>query len=321
MDRAPNLGLPFFYRVVIPGSAVTAWLLPLLFQVLDAMPRLAGYEGQILLALVIVLGFVASILGDTIYEVYEGRRGWPRAVARWCTDYWQEQVDRLLRHAQDPTDPLFDERWSELRQFPVAAGPDGITRPVATAPTKLGNILASYEQYPERRYGMEPSFYWERLWLSLDKDVRQEIDAAWAATDTLLYTSAASFFVGVIYLATAILMPLSTALMVVDSGELPFRYAALGLAALLIGLLLYLWSLPGHLANGEMFKSVFDLYRSRIENLSVPTAQEKSRWRQTFERLQYEDYQSSKSAKRAREPWISTAVKMILRALSARHRR
>ena len=72
----------------------------------------------------------------------------------------------------------YDELWSEIRQFPA----DEHDHYIATRPTKMGNILASYEDYPDSRYGMDSVFYWHRLWLIVDKDTREEIDRTWAST-------------------------------------------------------------------------------------------------------------------------------------------
>lgn len=290
MDRAPTFGLPFFYRVVLPGAVVTAFLSPLVFRLIDAIPRIAPYEGQVLLSLAVGLGFLLSILSDFIYESYEGR-WWPSRLARWRTKQWQDHVSALLTKAQDQKDPAFAERWSELRQFPVATGDDGIVRPTATAPTKMGNVLASYEQYPQLRYGMESVFYWERLWLAIDKDVRHEIDSSWAPTDALLYASAGLFGASAVYLVVA-LVSLSFALVGPTYLDMPTLASELGAVVLGLALsgLLYSWSIPGHVANGEAFKSVFDLYRSRLAPMRTATAEERWSWETTFEMLQYPDY-------------------------------
>src|SRR5438552_13709341 len=34
-----------------------------------------------------------------------------------------------------------------------------------------------FRSYPKLRYKMDGAFYWKRIWLSLDKDKRQEIDS------------------------------------------------------------------------------------------------------------------------------------------------
>src|SRR5207249_6361221 len=135
-----------------------------------------------------------------IYEIYEGRRGWPRLLRESATARLKKRVNVLLTKSQDPKDPLYGERWAKLRQYPTDV--DGRT-PTATAPTLLGNVLASYEQYPLQRHGMDATFYWPRLWLTLTKDVQDDIDNSWAPADSLLYTSAGLAGSAIIYALVA----------------------------------------------------------------------------------------------------------------------
>jgi len=277
----------------MPGAIVTAFVSPVAFLILDLAARLRAYEGQVLLGLVVLTGFLLSILGANIYEFYEGRRGWPGPVKRWRTRRWAKHVTDRLAKAQDPKALDYDERWSALRQFPTAKGVDGIVRPTATAPTKLGNVLASYENYPEDRYGMDSVFYWDRLWLSLDKDSRDEIDNAWAPTDALLYTSAGLLMSAVIYLGLAAVAAIATFLRVGSLDELAATYTILGLVGVLGAGLFYSLSIPGHVSNGEAFKSVFDLYRSRVATLGAASSNERATWERISPELQYSDYPQS----------------------------
>jgi hypothetical protein len=51
-------------------------------------------------------------------------------------------------------------------------------------PTRLGNIIESFESYPKIKYGLDSVFYWYRLWVVLDKDLREEIDSSQAVVDS-----------------------------------------------------------------------------------------------------------------------------------------
>src|SRR5439155_22810022 len=107
-----------------------------------------------------------------------------------------------LHHATDTAkDPPSNEIWSQLRHYPL--GPDA--KPLATAPTEMGNILAAYEDYSYRTYGMDADFYWPRLWLVLDDKARKEIDESWAPTDMLLYLSFGLVSLALIYLGLLVL--------------------------------------------------------------------------------------------------------------------
>ena len=63
--------------------------------------------------------------------------------------------------------------------------------PRALWPTRLGNLIAAYEQYPRLKYGLDAVFYWPRLWVTISKDLREEIDNQQAQADGLLYVAAA----------------------------------------------------------------------------------------------------------------------------------
>jgi hypothetical protein len=226
---------------------------------------------------------------------------WPGWLARRRTEKWRKQVRRIRKKAENRADPLYNEYWYTLRQFPV----DKHGNPTATAPTRIGNILASYEDYPEQRYGMDSVFYWPRIWLALDKDVREEINSAWAPVDFLLYTAAGAAALGVVYLVLALISyvlswhhfawpftPLTK--LSARFSSWPFtdptqRYGAIagGLGLLLTGYICLRLSISGHLTNGENFKSLFDLYRPRVAAVTGVPVTVRARWHQTWQDLQY----------------------------------
>ncbi len=59
--------------------------------------------------------------------------------------------------------------------------------------------MASYEYYPETRYGMDSAFYWYRIWLVIPDDTRKEYDNSWALGQAWLYISAASLTSFLVY--------------------------------------------------------------------------------------------------------------------------
>lgn len=69
------------------------------------------------------------------------------------------------------------------------------------------------------------------------------------------------------------------------SGPIESLGGAFGL--LVFGYLIYRLSLPSHRANGEIFKSIFDLYRGRLEVRLSIGGTEKENWGKTWLYLQY----------------------------------
>lgn len=285
MDKTPDLGLPFFYRVVLPGTAATVMTLPFVSPVLTALGIAGRDQTPYLIGLALLLGFVLSLLDDPIYQILEGRVAWPRGLSAWRVVRWSTLVKSTMARQNELSegDAEYRECWYLLRQFPV----DGNGDPTVLQPSRIGNVIAAYEQYPEVRYGMDSVFYWPRLWLVVDKDTRDEIDNPWAAVDGILYIGSASAVIGVVYLMLAI----STTIGVFFS--FPGLTPSIAIACVIATAALFVVSLasirlavPGLVANGEKFKSLFDLYRSKLA-LSAASDQEKAAWTRLRNQLQY----------------------------------
>jgi hypothetical protein len=287
MDKAPNFGLAFFYRVVLPGALLTFVSLPLIDGVLGLAHLRIADLSLALLAGALVVGFLVSIFDDWIYQLYEGRTGWPDVLKAHGIDVWKERVREVYNLALDTSDPSYNERWAYLRQFPT----DADRVPTATAPTRLGNILAQYEaDYPLKRYGLDAVFFWPRLWLLIDKDTREEIDKEWAPTDCLLYLSAGCNVVALLYLlavVVAINLPTGTPWLL-HSGDETWLALALGV----LGLTVVAWgfyqlSIPGHIRNGEVFKSAVDIYRHKLSSITPADKGQRDQLLDLSDRLQY----------------------------------
>lgn len=275
----------------MPGFVSVAFMSPLIFWLTDSLPRVRAYEGQLILAAALFAGLALSALSDPIYEFFEGRRWWPSPIGRWRIKAWSDYVDGLLTQAQDKDDPRYHERWAMLRTFPCRVSTDDhIARPCATAPTRLGNILAAHENYPGTRYGMDAVFYWPRLWLTLSKETRDEIEQAWAPADGLIYSAASLALIGFLYIGGAAIFGLLRNLALFLPRGDPLMYALWGLAAFSLALLLYWLSLPAHRENGSRLRSVFDLYRTNLVAMLPAASDDSVVWTGLRERLDYQEF-------------------------------
>ena len=289
MDRALNFGLPFFYRIVMPGTIVTVVALPMLSAVLSTVGIGNKDQAGYLVGIGVLVGFTLSLLDNPIYQLLEGRTGWPRWLVDWRMKHWADLVRTKFdeQAVLAETDPAYGECWFLLRQFPV----DEHGNPMVKRPSRIGNVIASYEQYPLLRYGMDDVFYWPRLWFVLDQDARNEIDEPWAAVDAILYTGTGVALVGILYILLAAISAVTA--LIGSAGPITdvarWMSAIAGGAALLaVFALCVRVSIPEVVANGERYKSVFDLYRSKL-NIQPPTDPERDRWRELTIRLQYGD--------------------------------
>lgn len=288
VEKVLMVRFPLLTRVLLPGLLGTAVLYPVIGWVLRQLPTGTEMAWQILAAyaaLVLVLGaFVSTLSGET-YKIYEGRILWPAPLLRWALGRQQSRVEKLLRAANTATitQEKYNEIWYQLRLYPV----NEHGAPYATHPTLLGNILSGYEQYPANRYGMDSVFYWPRIWLQVEKDKKEEIDSQWSVADGFLTLSAISNLGGALWGLSSIALALG----LVPAAMIPTGSSAAALAGAAGWLVLaYGWyrlSLPFHRENGEVFKSIFDVYRTKVWDVTSLRPEEREIWRATWLYLQY----------------------------------
>lgn len=125
--------------------------------------------------------------------------------------------------------------------------------------------IENHQSYPSflGSDGTNRNLYWPRLWVSLDEKIREEIDNQQAIIDSGLYTSAAFIgtgFICLIYLFMEFLdlryikyLPKSDWLWFFTIGSFISSY------------LIYRFSLQAQIQFGEIYKSVFDLFRDNVD--------------------------------------------------------
>ena len=286
----PLVRFPILMRVVLPGFLATVIIYPFTGWRTDLLTaNLEEVWRQLVLAFGImpfVLGALLSALGDQIYKIYEGRILWPGFLFNWLRGWQARRVRALFKKADKASKGegtlQYDEVWYKLRMYPL----DDKGEPHASHPTLLGNILAGYEDYPKTRYEMDSVFFWPRLWLEMDKDKKQEIDATWSVADGFLSLSVVSLSGGVLWVAAAVAKNLPVPLAYPTFGT-SLTWALSGIFLMLLGYSLYRLSLPFHRRNGEIFKAIFDLYRDKISVITNFGPADSTTWRGTWSYLQY----------------------------------
>src|SRR5262249_35103697 len=106
----------------------------------------------------------------------------------------------IEKRQRDNSRHLYNEYAAELNEFPINKE---TALPTVFCPTRLGNIIYAYEQYPLLKYGLDAVFFWPRLWLAVDKDLREEIDNHQAQADGLVYLVTAFAITGLLLFITA----------------------------------------------------------------------------------------------------------------------
>ena len=288
MEKAAAFGLPFFQRALLPGGLLTLAALPLLVRLFSWMGVASAEINTALVISALATGVVLSVLVDPIYRVYEGLLGWPSFAFDAGVRSWQARVDKLWTRQQTrPRD--YDQLWGVLQTFPT----DERRTPIATRPTRLGNMLRKYEHdYPYKRYGLSGPFYWSRLWLVLDKDTREMFDRDWSIADGLVLSSAGAALVAVLYVGLALVSTVAAnfglSLGLNDDKERLLAATAGGLGPLIVSVACYRLALPVIWSNGQTFMATFDMYRSRLDVIRASSAPERKHADRLRQHLQFE---------------------------------
>jgi hypothetical protein len=268
------------YRLVLPGLILALVMWPAVVLI-DSVPL------DPLLYLPFVALFGGWLLGlcDTqIYMLYEGRRYWPTWLRGWALRREESRLRRLQATAEQTRANgdrgRYLEVCSDIARFPL--GPDGERH--AVMPTRLGNLMYEYELYPSSKYGLDSVFFFYRIWVSIDKDLRDEIGRKQASVDGALYLSfvlalAAVWFFTWFWLLLGALgggRSLEPLLPWFFGERIRFAWAVPIWANLLVSgvcLLLaygvYRLSLYAHAQYGEFFKALFDQHRSLLQHQDV----------------------------------------------------
>ncbi|MCG8490504.1 MAG: hypothetical protein MI743_02720 [Sneathiellales bacterium] len=269
------IGSKLFFRVVFPGSILTVAALPLVEKFLE----LSGFTLSIeILAsiLVFLFGWLFIVLDMPIYMLLEGRRYWPSYIKAEFIHSKQVRISKLKAEREELATRLQGNGLSDLQKGIMrikmlelevelakhTIDPEEGTH-YAVWPTRLGNIIYAYEEYPRVKYGLDAVFFWPRLWLSIDKDLREEIDNQQAQVDGLVYAVVALFISALLVFGYRAIEALEW----VQLKYTPSPAYSLGIGLLLIifSCLLYRASLNSHVHFGAFYASVFDQYRDKIE--------------------------------------------------------
>ena len=207
-------------------------------------------------------GWAMSLADMPIYMLYEGRRFWPARLRAWALE---RETRRLAKIKQNLTDdvaksnrPRYLESAVDSLNFPL----NGRGELEVRFPTRIGNLIAAYETYTQSKYGLDAIFYWPRLWVVLDKDLREEIDNQQAIADSSIYTSFALWLAG----AMLFLYAIANGLLRARLANVPQPLASIGygVGCGCAAFAVYRVSLFAHAQFGEVFKGVFDQHRGKI---------------------------------------------------------
>ena len=157
-------------------------------------------------------------------------------------------------------------------------------------PTRLGNVIRNFEQYPVVQYGISAIAFWPRLIAKIDERYAQGLDGAKASFDFMINASAlsAASTVGILFLG------------VLSSPPLGLNAATLGWLARLAFFALTAWlTYQGALVQarnwGAEVRGAFDLYRLDLlkqigyQGLPHNREEEKAVWKAITQKTVFPD--------------------------------
>lgn len=222
----------------------------------------------------IALAVVLQVMNPFFIRLFEGAAGLPAPVAgRWRERHVQrlrQLTKKIVELKAGNTRADEDEAYRLERErylsFPSTEGD--------VLPTGLGNVMAAWEHYPYRRYGIDAITMWPRLAPLLSKPVSDAIVWAKARFDLLLNA--------------LILLPIWGVVRLIAFSQQTWR-GWLWLVAMLAAVPL-IWRLCLAAARGwgETVKAAFDLHRLDVlKQIGVlappagwPAADEAAIWRE-----------------------------------------
>jgi hypothetical protein len=279
--RGAAMGFPFtfdtklIFRLILPGLLLAAVMAPWVHGAMHALGIWIKLQYTLPFE-AIVWGFVIVMSDAPIHMLLVGRRFWPGPLDKFMRA--REDKRRLaLARTMDETGPNARrglEAGIEHSKFPFEKNGESYVE----YPTRLGNLIESYEVYPGVIYGLDSVFYWYRLWLVLDKDTREELDNAQAMVDCASYIVFVLGLSGLILFSYVFIDTLAYFAHLLDKPWLQWLAAVrlpylppwpalilMGLLSFLSAFIFYRFSLPAHAQYGELYKALFDQYRSKLQ--------------------------------------------------------
>ncbi|HEX8143912.1 MAG TPA: hypothetical protein VF553_15040 [Pyrinomonadaceae bacterium] len=175
-------------------------------------------------------------------------RLWETAPGRPATSETQQQWQQIF---EEVLTEYSSYRGYVKREFPESRS--------LILPTRLGNIVRSFEYYPKREYGIDSIEIWPRLIAAIPSDFAVSIDDAKTAFDFMMNCSALSGAMSAALLLAGLINPAAL--------SSPGGLAPWAIEILAFGFLAYCFyrlSIPRADAWGSMVKSSFDLYRRKL---------------------------------------------------------
>jgi hypothetical protein len=270
-----DFSISLVFRLIFPGMVLAIALMPLCKGWLMWLGH--PIDAKVLApVLAVLLGWLIILADQPIYLLFEGRIGWfipclKRIFVAWEARRLASAIAKAGELA-DANNPDGLEYEIETLDFPI--GKDG--QPYSAFPTRLGNLMTSFETYSKVAYGIDSVFYWYRLWVVLDKDLKAALDEIQAVADGALYVSFALYCscgIFALYAAGGWVVPhLPWKLFNLPYLSSPSWTLALAGFLFIAGYSVYRLAIVQQRGVGEMYRALFDQHRGKLDFASEAAA-------------------------------------------------
>jgi hypothetical protein len=229
-------------------------------------------------------GVVGDVLGKLRIMLTERglRKFTPKEYLMWSASPAEKQYAELAN-----IQSALQTKWNSIGERLKNDYP----RRGVILPTRLGNVIRNFEQYPKREYGIDAVEVWPRLISQLDKDFAIAVDDAKTSFDFMLNSSLLSAILALSILLGGLIYPAQlTDILLISLWLLKI------LIFVLVSYWLYSRSIPQAASWGAQIKSAFDLYRKKLlEPLGFKREikskeEERSLWSNISQQMIYGDH-------------------------------
>lgn len=278
-DLSQAFASALFFRILLPGLVIVIGVHPLISNLPNARSLdgiYPGGDGALFLAEVMAFGLIAYAGSTPIYHVAQGLiLPWLTGLARrfntWRFDRTYEAfVETYGEKRYSELDPKSAQKAQRLfvylSDYPIERDADSTPRFVVRHATRVGNITATYERYPDTRYLINAERYWEHFLFLVPGEIRKELDSVQAiAVGTLL--SAAAGWVFLALFTVLGLARIAHEYLHVTLGRAPIPDAAiiaLAIYGLGVAILFNYLARVVHREYSRLFRACFDVYVARF---------------------------------------------------------
>ena len=249
----------FGYLVLVP-MLPWEWRVVVRLEALETEWKLAAVA-----ALAVVLAGVLDVLNVPIVRFYEGYP-WQHGLLGKFMVWRQKRIFDAKQQRRKHAETLLDQ--TSHRTADLYGIDDAVRREMMAVypprrddllPTRLGNVVRSFEEYPRRQYGISGVVLWPRFLSRITEAHAKQIDDARTSFNVAIHLSFLALLAAVLMLASGLVYPIPFV-----SWNLTWPWIGRIVAAGAIAWLMYEASISRAQWWGATVRAAFDLHRAAV---------------------------------------------------------